>query len=49
MRYLVLVREDLKNQVEGRALTNKTIAAVCGFLIEDIICRYGFVGKIMAN
>ena len=22
---------------------------VCRFLIEDVICRYGFVGKIMAD
>jgi hypothetical protein len=28
MRYLVLAREDLTNQVEGRALQNKTIASV---------------------
>ena len=44
-RYLVLAREDLTNQVEGRALTNKTTAAVCKFLIEDVICRYGCIGK----
>ena len=36
-QYLVLAREDLMNQVEGRALTNKTTAAVCRFLIEDVI------------
>ena len=48
-RYLVLAREDLTNQVEGRALTNKTTAAVCKFLIEDVICRYGCVGKIVAD
>ena len=29
MRYLVLAREDLTNQVEGRALPNKTIVVVC--------------------
>ena len=49
MRYLVLAREDLTNQVEGRALQNKTTAAVCRFLIEDVICQYGCVGKIMAD
>ena len=49
MRYLVLAREDLTNQVEGRALQNKTTAAVCRFLIEDMICRYGCVGKIVAD
>ena len=45
----MLAREDLKNQAEGRALTNKTIAAVCKYLIEDVICRYGCVGKIVAD
>ena len=49
MRYLVLAREDLTNQVEGRALPNKTIAAVCRFLIEEVVCRYGCVGKIIAD
>ena len=49
MRYLVLAREDLTNQVEGRALQNKTTAAVCRFLVEDVICRYGCVGKIVAD
>ena len=28
---------------------NKTIATVCKFLIEDVICRYGCVGKIVAD
>ena len=49
MWYLMLVREDPTNQVEGRALPNKTTADVCQFLIEDIICRHGCVGKIMAG
>ena len=48
-RYLVLAREDLTNQVEGRALTNKTTAAICKFLIEDVICRYGCIGKIVVD
>ena len=47
MNYLVLAREDLTNKVEGRTLTNKTTAAVCKFLIEDVVCRYGCVGKIV--
>jgi hypothetical protein len=49
MRYLVLAREDLTNQVEGRALQSKTTAAVCRFLIEEVVCRYGCVGKILAD
>jgi hypothetical protein len=49
MRYLVLAREDLTNQVEGRALQNKTTAGVCRFLIEEAVCRYGCVGRIVAD
>ena len=49
MRYLVLAQEDLTNQVEGRALQHKTTAVVCRFLIEDVICQYGCVRKIVAN
>jgi hypothetical protein len=49
MRYLVLAREDLTNQVEGRALQSKTMAAVCRFLIEEVVCKYGCVGKIVAD
>ena len=49
MKYLVLAREDLTNQVEGCALTNKTTAVVCKFLLEDVVCRYGYVGKIVAD
>ena len=45
----MLAREDLTNQVEGRALQNKTTAAVCRFLIKDVICRYGCIGKIVAD
>ena len=49
MKYLVLAREDLTNQVEGRALRNKTTSAVCRFVLEDVICRYGCLGKIVAD
>ena len=49
MRYLVLAREDLTNQVKGGALQNKTTATVCRFLIEEVVCRYGCVGKIVAD
>ena len=30
-------------------LQNKMIAAVCRFLIEEVVCRYGCVGKIVAD
>ena len=35
--------------MKGRALQNKTTVVVCRFLIEDVICRYGCVGKIVAD
>jgi hypothetical protein len=49
MRYLVLAREDLSNQVEGRALRTKSTEGICRFLLEDVICRYGCVEKITAD
>ena len=49
MRYLVLAREDLTNQVEGRALRTKSTSSVCKFLLEDVICRYGCIGKVTAD
>ena len=48
-RYLVLAREDLTNQVEGRALRTKGTLGVCQFILEDIVCRYGCIGKIVAD
>ena len=35
--------------MEGRTLPNKTVAAVCQFLIKEVVCRYGCVGKIVAD
>ena len=49
MRYLVLAREDLTNQVEGRALRQKTTSIVFKFLLEDVICRYGCSTKVVAD
>ena len=48
-KYLVLAREDLSNQVEGRALRKKTSATVCRFLLEEVFCRYGCVGRVVAD
>ena len=48
-KYLVLAREDLTNQVEGRALRKKTCVAVCQFLFEEVFCRYGCVGQVVAD
>ena len=41
MQYLVLV--------EGHALANKKTTVVCKYLLEDVVCRYGCVGKIVAD
>ena len=49
MRHLVQAQENLTNQVEGRALQNNTTAAVYRFLIEEVVCRYGCVGKIVVD
>ena len=48
-KYLVLATEDLTNQVKGRALTNKTTSAVCRFLLEEVVCRYGCVGNVVVD
>jgi hypothetical protein len=48
-KYLVLAREDLTNQVEGRALRRKKCSAICRFLLEEVFCRYGCVGQVIAD
>ena len=48
-KYLVLDREDLTNQVEGRALQRKTCSVVCQFLLEEVFCRYGCVGQVIVD
>jgi hypothetical protein len=47
MKYLVLAREDLTNQVEGRAFRTKETSSVCRFLLEHVICRHGCVDRIV--
>ncbi|KAL3689190.1 hypothetical protein R1sor_015499 [Riccia sorocarpa] len=49
MRYLVLAREDLSNFVEGRALRTKSVEGICRFILEEIVCRYGSVGRLRAD
>ena len=48
-KYLVLAREDLTNQVEGRALRRKTCSAICQFLLEEVFYRYKCVGQVIAD
>ena len=35
--------------MEGHALRLKTTSLVCKFLLEDVVCRYGCVGKIIGD
>jgi hypothetical protein len=49
VKYVVLAQEDLTNQVEGRALRGKSTKTVCRFLLKDVICRYGYIGQVIAN
>ena len=44
MKYLVVVREDLTNQVDGRALRNKF-----GSLLKGIICWYRCIEELVAD
>ena len=48
-KYLVLARNDLTNQVEGWALRRKTCSTVCQFLLEEVFCRYGCLGQLIAD
>ena len=47
--YLVLAREDVTNQVEGRALRQKTTSIFCKSLLEDVGYRYGCIEKMVAD
>ena len=49
MKYVALAREYHTNNVERRALRNKTTMVVCYFLLEDVIYRYECVGKIIVD
>ena len=48
-KYLVLDWEDLTNQVQGWALRRKTCSAVCQILLEEVFCKYGCVGQVIAD
>jgi hypothetical protein len=49
MKYLVLAQEELSNWVEGRALRTNHTENVCRFILEDIVCRYGSIGRMRAD
>ena len=48
-RYIVLAREELTNFVEGRALRSNRTGAVCRFLLEEILARYGCPSRLRAD
>ena len=39
----------MTNEVEGQALRRKTCSDVCQFLLEEVFCRYGCVGQVIAD
>ena len=45
----VLAKEELSNYVEGRALRSKSTEVICRFILEDIVCRYGSIGRMRAD
>ena len=49
MRYLILIREELSNFVEGRALRTKNTEEVCRFILEDIFNWYGSIRQMRAD
>jgi hypothetical protein len=48
-KYLVLAIEDLSSYIEGRALTTNKTEAICRFVLEDIIARYGCFNRMRAD
>lgn len=40
MRYLVLIKKELSNFIEGRTLRTKFLEGVCWFILEDIFSRF---------
>lgn len=48
-KFLVLAIEDLSSYIEGRALTTNKTEAVCRFVLEDIVARYGCFNRMRAD
>lgn len=46
IKYLVLVREELSNYSESRALKTKTTKKVYRFILEDIFSRYSNIERM---
>jgi hypothetical protein len=48
-KYIVAAQDDLTQAAEGRALKKNNSKNVAAFLWEEIICRYGSIGKIVTD
>jgi len=48
-KYLALAIEDLSSYTEGRALSTNKTEAVCRFVMEDIVARYGCFNRMRAD
>ncbi|OMJ20297.1 Transposon Tf2-8 polyprotein [Smittium culicis] len=48
-KYLIVARDDLSGCVEAKALSNNDADSVWKFIFEDILCRFGVVGKLVAD
>ena len=46
---MVLGRENIMNHVEGIALRNMSTMTICNFLLENLICHYICVRKVVEN
>ena len=42
-------RDERATKVEGRALRRKTCSTVCQFLLEEVFCKCGCVGQVIAD
>jgi hypothetical protein len=48
-QYLVLAIKDLLLYNKGRALTSNKTEAICRFIMEDIVARYGCFDRMRAD
>lgn len=48
-RYIVAARDDLSRASEGRALKKANANALAQFFWEQVLCRYGAVGKVITD
>ncbi|OLY80705.1 Transposon Ty3-G Gag-Pol polyprotein [Smittium mucronatum] len=49
MKYLIVARDDFSGWAEARALKNNTAGLVWKFLYEEVICRFGVIGRFVAD